>query len=62
MTGFVDQFPHVRGQFADEGHRLASNGVDKAKFRRMERLPLKAQPLENMPYMAIAPSIDWISQ
>jgi len=62
MTYFVDQFPYVGRQIAGETQRAPGHRMDEPQNRRVERLPMKTQCLENRPHLRRRASISWISQ
>ena len=62
MSGFVDQFPHVRRQVALEAQSVASDGMNETENRRMERLAVEVEFLKDRPKPCVCASIDRISQ
>ena len=46
---FDDEFPHIDGRRAGEMMGRTSNGVNEPQFRRMQRLAMKPEPLEQRP-------------
>ena len=62
MTGFVDQFLHVDRQVAFKAQPVRCDRMDEAQHRRVKRLALEIQPLENVADFAIGPSIEGITQ
>lgn len=46
---FDDEFPHIDGRRADEMMGRTRNGVNEPQFRRVQRLALKFEPLEERP-------------
>jgi len=49
MIHCFDQFPHVRGQIAVKTQSIRCDGMDETENRRMKRLPLKTEALEDGP-------------
>jgi hypothetical protein len=47
MTGFVDQFPHIRRQFTAEAKSRSGYRMDEAEHGCMQRLAAKAEPCEH---------------
>ena len=47
MSGFVDQFLHVGRQVAGEAQPVRSDRVNEAKYRRVKRLALESQLLQD---------------
>ena len=61
MTGFVDQFLHVGRQIAGEAQPVRSHRVDEAKHRRMKRLTLETQLLQDKSNRRTGTSIERIA-
>ena len=57
MTGFVDQFLHVRRQIAAEAHLIPCYGVSEPENGGVERLAPEIQVPEQVSDLRIRPSI-----
>ena len=62
MTGFVDQFLHVRRQVAAEAHLVPCYGMYEPEGRRMERLAPEIQPREDFSQPRIGSPVKRIPQ
>ena len=62
MTGFVDQFLHIRRNRALEANFFTGYGMDEAQHRSMQCLAGEAEPLEQRPEVGLGASINRVSQ
>ncbi len=58
MTGFVDQFPHIRRRLAHETQPVSVDRMDEAQNRRVKGLPGKSDSLKKLAQLLVDASID----
>ena len=62
MTGFVDQFPHILRDIADEAQPVSRDRVGETEHCGMKGLTCESQPLEKLAKLRIESSINRVSQ